>query len=78
MEMRCIMFMPLRAVQGGYPANVCDEHTELKWFGVSERLLLTNIVDSNYPLFAQQAFAVLRGKSINNSASRLHRIDGPQ
>jgi 8-oxo-dGTP diphosphatase len=41
--------------QGGDPANVCDEHTELKWFSVSEMLLLTNIVDCDYPLFAQRA-----------------------
>jgi 8-oxo-dGTP diphosphatase len=41
--------------QGGEPANVCDEHTELKWFSVSEMRLLTNIVDSDYPLFAQKA-----------------------
>src|SRR6266545_3281235 len=38
--------------QGGDPANFCDEHTELKWFSISEMLLLTNIVDSDYPLFA--------------------------
>jgi 8-oxo-dGTP diphosphatase len=41
--------------QGGHPANVCDEHTELKWFSVSEMLLLTNIVDCDYPQFAQSA-----------------------
>ncbi len=41
--------------QGGEPANICDEHTELKWFSVSEMRLLANIVDSDYPLFAQQA-----------------------
>jgi len=43
------------AWQGGDPANICDEHTELKWFSVSEMLLLTNIVDSDYPRFAQLA-----------------------
>jgi 8-oxo-dGTP diphosphatase len=41
--------------QGGDPANVCDEHTDLKWFSISEMRLLTNIVDSDYPLFAQIA-----------------------
>jgi 8-oxo-dGTP diphosphatase len=41
--------------QGGEPANVCDEHTELKWFSVSEMRLLTNIVDADYPLLAQKA-----------------------
>ncbi len=43
--------------QGGDPTNVCDEHTELKWFSVSEMQALTNIVDSDYPLFAHQALA---------------------
>ena len=43
------------AWQGGDPANICDEHTELKWFSVSEMLLLTNIVDSDYPRFARLA-----------------------
>ncbi|THD62520.1 MAG: NUDIX hydrolase [Bradyrhizobium sp.] len=41
--------------RGGEPANVCDEHTELRWFSVSEMRLLKNIVDSDYPLFAQRA-----------------------
>lgn len=43
------------AWQGGDPANICDEHTELKWFSVSDMRLLTNLVDSDYPLFAEQA-----------------------
>jgi len=41
--------------RGGEPANVCDEHTELKWFSVSEMRLLINIVDCDYPLYAEQA-----------------------
>jgi 8-oxo-dGTP diphosphatase len=41
--------------RGGEPANICDEHTELKWFSVSEMRLLTNIVDCDYPSFAHQA-----------------------
>jgi 8-oxo-dGTP pyrophosphatase MutT (NUDIX family) len=41
--------------QGGDPANVCDEHTELKWFSIGEMRLLKNIVDCDYPLFAQLA-----------------------
>ena len=41
--------------QGGEPANVCDEHTELRWFGIGEMQLLTNIVDADYPRFAEQA-----------------------
>ena len=43
--------------QGGDPANICDEHTELKWFSVGEMRLLTNIVDADYPLFAEQAMS---------------------
>jgi len=41
--------------QGGNPTNVSDEHTELKWFSISEMLLLKNIADAEYPLFAQLA-----------------------
>jgi 8-oxo-dGTP diphosphatase len=41
--------------QGGDPVNVCDEHTELKWFSVGEMRQLTNIVDCDYVLFAEQA-----------------------
>ncbi len=41
--------------QGGEPANVCDEHTELRWFSVGEMRALTNIVDPDYPRFAQNA-----------------------
>ena len=41
--------------QGGEPANICDEHTELKWFGVSEMRSLKNIVDPDYPRFAEIA-----------------------
>ena len=41
--------------QGGDPANVSDEHTELKWFSVGEMRELANIVDSDYPHFAQLA-----------------------
>jgi 8-oxo-dGTP pyrophosphatase MutT (NUDIX family) len=35
--------------QGGEPANVCDEHTELRWFDIGEMRQLTNIVDTDYP-----------------------------
>ena len=48
--------------QGGDPANICDEHTELKWFSVSEMRLLTNIVDGDYLLLAHQA---LTGEAMN-------------
>jgi 8-oxo-dGTP diphosphatase len=40
------------AWQGGEPSNICDEHTELKWFSVSEMHGLKNIVDPDYPRFA--------------------------
>jgi 8-oxo-dGTP pyrophosphatase MutT (NUDIX family) len=43
--------------EGGEPANICDEHTELKWFSVSEMRGLANIVDPDYPRFAELAVA---------------------
>jgi len=43
--------------QGGDPANVCDEHTELKWFSIGEMRGLANIVDPDYPRFAELAMA---------------------
>jgi len=45
----------VRHWQGGEPANVCDEHTDLRWFSVSEMWLLTNIVDPDYPRLSQIA-----------------------
>lgn len=41
--------------QGGEPANICDEHSELKWFSIDEMRGLKNIVDPNYARFAEQA-----------------------
>jgi 8-oxo-dGTP diphosphatase len=41
--------------QGGKPANICDEHTELKWFSIDEMRGLTNIVDPSYVSFAELA-----------------------
>jgi len=41
--------------QGGDPANICDEHTDLRWFSIGEMRLLTNIVDPDYALLAQMA-----------------------
>ena len=41
--------------QGGEPANVCDEHTQIRWFGIGDMHLLTNIVDPDYPRYAEQA-----------------------
>ncbi len=43
------------AWQGGEPSNICDEHTELKWFGVSEMRGLTNLVDPDYVRLAELA-----------------------
>jgi len=54
--------------QGGEPANVCDEHTELRWFGIGDMLLLTNIVDADYPRFARQAMA--------DGATQVRRVHG--
>ena len=44
--------------KGGDPANICDEHTELRWFGVDEIGLLANIVDPDYASYAQQAISL--------------------
>ena len=41
--------------RGGNPVNVCDEHTELRWFSIDEMLLLKNIADPDYPLIARRA-----------------------
>ena len=43
------------AWQGGEPSNICDEHTELKWFGIGEMRGLKNIVDPDYVSFAELA-----------------------
>jgi 8-oxo-dGTP diphosphatase len=43
------------AWQGGDPLNICDEHSELKWFSVDEMRGLRNIVDPDYPRFAELA-----------------------
>jgi 8-oxo-dGTP diphosphatase len=43
--------------RGGEPVNICDEHTELRWFSISEMRLLTDIVDADYPRFAEMAIA---------------------
>jgi 8-oxo-dGTP diphosphatase len=47
--------------RGGDPTNVCDEHTDLRWFSINEMRQLTNIVDLDYPMFASIA---LTGKKI--------------
>lgn len=52
--------------QGGDPANVCDEHTELKWFSIGEMRGLANIVDSDYPLLAQLA---MKGRTTSESGT---------
>ena len=45
------------AWHGGEPSNICDEHTELKWFSVDDMRGLGNIVDPDYPRFAELAMA---------------------
>jgi 8-oxo-dGTP pyrophosphatase MutT (NUDIX family) len=49
------------AWHGGEPSNICDEHSELKWFSVSEMRGLTNLVDPDYTGFAE--FATTGGAS---------------
>ena len=41
--------------QGGEPANICDEHSELRWFGIDEMRELKNIADPDYVSFAELA-----------------------
>ena len=48
------------AWQDGNPANICDEHTELKWFSIGEMRGLANIVDAEYPSFAELVIAGAR------------------
>jgi 8-oxo-dGTP diphosphatase len=43
--------------EDGEPSNVCDEHTELRWFSLDEMRQLTDIVDCDYPRLAQEAIA---------------------
>ena len=47
----------ITAWHGGEPANICDEHSELRWFSVDEMRGLGNIVDPDYPRFAELAMA---------------------
>jgi 8-oxo-dGTP diphosphatase len=37
----------------GDPANICNEHTELRWFSLEEMRRLPNIVDTDYARFAE-------------------------
>ncbi|CAN7752455.1 NUDIX hydrolase [Bradyrhizobium sp. LjRoot220] len=55
------------AWQGGDPANVCDEHTELRWFSIDEMRGLANMVDVDYPRLAELA---MTGKT-NQGETRL-------
>jgi 8-oxo-dGTP diphosphatase len=41
--------------EGGEPSNICDEHTEIRWFAIEELQRLSNIVDCDYPHLATQA-----------------------
>ena len=40
------------AWNGGLPENVCDEHTEIRWFVPEELDALTNLADIDYVRFA--------------------------
>ena len=41
----------------GEPDNICDEHTEIRWFTIADIRKLTNIVDPDYADFAEEAIA---------------------
>ncbi|TGQ64673.1 NUDIX hydrolase [Mesorhizobium sp. M00.F.Ca.ET.186.01.1.1] len=40
---------------GGNPSNVCEEHTEIRWFDIDELQHLSNLVDCDYPRLAKRA-----------------------
>jgi len=40
---------------GGDPRNVCDEHSEIRWFAADELAGLSNLVDYDYPRLAKLA-----------------------
>ena len=62
--------------RGGEPANVCDEHTELKWFSIDEMRLLTNMVDCDYSLFAQRAVSDAGGSDLAQGLEMTREIGG--
>lgn len=41
--------------EGGDPENICDEHSEIRWFAVQELEQLSNLVDCDYPRLAKRA-----------------------
>jgi 8-oxo-dGTP diphosphatase len=41
--------------KGGDPSNICDEHSEIRWFGIEELSKLSNLVDCDYPRLAKLA-----------------------
>jgi 8-oxo-dGTP diphosphatase len=40
---------------GGEPTNICDEHSEIRWFDVEELSQLPNLVDCDYPKLVKLA-----------------------
>ncbi|MER8771494.1 NUDIX hydrolase [Mesorhizobium sp. M0960] len=41
--------------EGGDPSNICEEHTEIRWFDVEELQRLPNLVDCDYRRLAKLA-----------------------
>jgi 8-oxo-dGTP pyrophosphatase MutT (NUDIX family) len=41
--------------EGGDPKNICEEHSEIRWFDVEELTHLSNLVDCDYPRLVQLA-----------------------
>jgi mutator protein MutT len=41
--------------EGGDPRNICDEHSEIRWFDIEELSQLANLVDCDYPRLAKLA-----------------------
>ncbi len=48
---------------GGAPANVCDEHSELRWFDLAAMNRLINFVDADYPHLARLAIERMRARN---------------
>ncbi|GLQ53775.1 NUDIX hydrolase [Devosia nitrariae] len=44
----------------GEPQNICDEHTELRWFSIDELAGLENLAGDGYPAIARQAVSLYR------------------
>lgn len=49
---------------GGDPRNICEEHTEIRWFDIEDLQHLSNLVDCDYPRLANLAVSTMRESSV--------------